>query len=159
MRPAASPALHLRRARAEDCGVLTELALGSKASNGYDEAFMAACMAELTVDAATLAAGETWLAEDGAGCVLGFFDLRVEAGRAEVEAFFVAPAAKRGGIGRRLWDRLEARAVALGAARITIDSDPEARPFYEAMGAVLVGDSPSASIPGRRLPRLEKRIS
>ena len=39
-----------------------------------------------------------------------------------------------------------------------IDSDPEARPFYEAMGAVLVGDSPSASIPGRRLPRLEKRI-
>ena len=156
--PCERPNLELRRARAEDCGPLTELALRSKASNGYDEAFMAACVAELTVDAGSLAAGEVWLAEDDAGQVLGFFDLRLEADLAEVEAFFIAPAAKRRGIGRSLWAHLEARALSLGAARITIDSDPEAQAFYEAMGALLVGESPSASIPGRKLPRLEKRI-
>ncbi len=152
------PNLELRRARAEDCGPLTELALRSKASNGYGEAFMAACVAELTVDAGSLAAGEVWLAEDDEGRVLGFFDLRIEADLAEAEAFFIAPAAKRRGIGRSLWAHLEARARSLGAGRITIDSDPEAQAFYEAMGALLVGESPSASIPGRKLPRLEKRI-
>ncbi len=148
----------LRRAAVDDCGPLTQLAIRSKASNGYDEAFMAACLAELTVDALSLAAGEVWLAEDEAGNLLGFFDLRSGGALAEVEAFFIEPGAKRRGIGRLLWDHLEARAKDLGAERLTIDSDPEALPFYEAMGAVLVGDSPSASIPGRKLPRLEKRI-
>ncbi len=157
--PASVPtSLKLRRADADDCGPLTQLALRSKASNGYDEAFMAACVEELTVDAEALAAGEVWLAETEAGEPLGFFDLRVDAKLADAEAFFIEPSAKRRGIGRLLWDRLEERARALGAERITIDSDPEARPFYEAMGAVVVGESPSASIPGRKLPRLEKRI-
>ncbi len=155
----APPSPKLRRAGVEDCAPLTRLALRSKASNGYDEAFMAACTAELTVDAATLAAGETWLAEDVVGRVLGFFDLRIEARLAEVEAFFIEPGAERRGIGRRLWDHLEGRAKALGAERITIDSDPEAQAFYEAMGADLAGDSPSASIPGRKLPRLEKILA
>ena len=148
----------LRRATAADCAPLTELALRSKASNGYDDAFMAACVAELTVDAETLAAGEVWLAEDGAGRPLGFFHLRIEGTLAEVEALFVEPEQKDQGVGRRLWSRFEERAKALGAERITIDSDPEAVPFYQAMGAILVGESPSASIPGRKLPRLEKRI-
>ena len=148
----------LRGATAADCSPLTELALRSKASNGYDDTFMAACVAELTVDSEVLAAGEVWLAEDGAGCPLGFFDLRIEGTLAEAEAFFVEPDLKGQGIGRRLWSHFEERARALGADRITIDSDPEALPFYQAMGAVLVGESPSASIPGRKLPRLEKRI-
>ena len=150
--------LRLRRASAADCSSLTELALRSKASNGYDEAFMAACVEELTVDADSLAAGEVWLVVDGGERLLGFFDLRVEGTLAEVEALFVEPDLKGHGIGRQLWARLEERAKALGADRITIDSDPDALPFYQAMGAVRVGESPSASIPGRKLPRLEKRI-
>ena len=153
-----SASLNLRRAAVGDCARLTRLALRSKASNGYDDAFMAACVAELTVDAPALAAGEVWLAEDQAGGLLGFFDLRIAERLAEVVAFFIEPGAKRRGVGRALWTHLEQRAKDLGAERITIDSDPEARPFYEAMGAVLVGESPSASIPGRKLPRLEKRI-
>ncbi len=150
--------LKLRRADVDDCGPLTQLALRSKASNGYDKAFMLACVAELSVDASSLAAGEIWVGEDEAGQVLGFFDLRVEAEFADVEAFFVEPDAKDRGIGRRLWTCLEERARALGAKRITIDSDPKALPFYQAMGAILIGDAPSASIRGRRLPRLEKRL-
>ena len=155
----APPSPKLRRAGVEDCGPLTRFAVRSKASNGYDDAFMAACTVELTVDAATLAAGETWLAEDVDKRVLGYFDLRIEARLAEVEAFFIEPDTKRRGIGRRLWACLEERALALGASRITIDSDPEAQPFYEAMGAVLVGESPSASVPDRKLPRLEKTLT
>ena len=45
----------LRRANPEDAAALTALAFRSKASNGYDRAFMEACRAELTYSAATMA--------------------------------------------------------------------------------------------------------
>jgi GNAT superfamily N-acetyltransferase len=89
--------------------------------------------------------------------ILGFFDMRLEDGVAEVYAMFVEPGAKRSGIGRLLWAKLEQEAARLGATAIGVDSDPEAVPFYLAMGTTVVGEAPSGSIPGRLLPRLEKR--
>ena len=43
-----------------------------------------------------------------------------------------------------------------GAARaIGLDADPHAVGFYEHMGAKVIGEAPSGSIPGRMLPRME----
>jgi hypothetical protein len=41
--------VEIRKARPDEAGELTELALRSKAHWGYDEAFMASCREELTV--------------------------------------------------------------------------------------------------------------
>ncbi|MDH3593306.1 MAG: GNAT family N-acetyltransferase [Rhodospirillales bacterium] len=150
--------LRLRPVRPEDAGALTALAIRSKRSNGYDDAFMAACRAELTF--VPNAPGQhAWLVEDGRGRILGLFDLRLEDGITEVYAMFVAPDARRSGIGRLLWTKLEQVAAGLGATAIGVDSDPEAEPFYLAMGAAIVGEAPSGSIPGRLLPRLVKRLA
>ncbi len=138
---------------------MTSLAFCSKASNGYDAAFMAACQAELTFNARSFARGETWLCADQAGRVLGFFDLRWEDETAEVTALFVEPECKGAGVGRALWEKLEARAAALGARRIGVDSDPAAVPFYLCMGMGPAGEAPSGSIPGRMLPRLIKVLT
>jgi GNAT superfamily N-acetyltransferase len=72
---------------------------------------------------------------------------------------FVEPAVKRAGVGRLLWVKLEREAARLGATAIGVNSDPEAVPFYLAMGAAVVGEAPSGSIPGRLLPRLEKSLA
>ncbi len=155
----ASAALNIRLARPAEAVAMTSLAFRSKASNGYDAAFMAACRAELTFDAARFAEGETWLCEDAAGRLLGFFDLRWEGETAEADALYVEPDAKGQGVGRLLWEKLEARAAALGATHIGVDSDPAAVPFYRRMGLEPAGESPSGSIPGRMLPRLVKPLS
>ncbi len=139
--------------------MVTSLAFRSKASNGYGAAFMAACRAELTFDAGSIARGETWLCEDAAGRVLGFFDLRLEDGTAEVYALFVEPDCKGAGVGRALWSMLAARAAALGAGRIGVDSDPAAVPFYMRMGMEPAGEALSGSIPGRMLPRPSKPLT
>ncbi len=149
----------IRPARPAEAATITSLAFRSKASNGYDEAFMAACRAELTFDAESFARGETWLCEDAGGRVLGFFDLRPEDGTAEVYALFVEPDCKGTGIGRALWNKLEARATALGATRIGADCDPVAVPFYLRMGLEPAGESPSGSNPGHMLPRLIKLLT
>jgi GNAT superfamily N-acetyltransferase len=136
----------IRDATATDCDRLSALAFASKAHWGYDEAFMEACRAELSVSVADLARASVRVAVGGD--ILGFHGV---AG-AELEWLFVAPHAMRSGVGTALFhDALEV-AQAKGVRELRIDADPNAGPFYERMGARRVGNVPSASIPGRVLP-------
>jgi GNAT superfamily N-acetyltransferase len=148
--------LRLRRAEPGDASAISALAFRSKASNGYDQTFMHACRAELSYTPETMRLGETWLAEGSDGRLLGFFDLRPRDGEGDVYAMFVEPACKRSGVGRALWRMLEECAAAQGMMAITLDSDPFAVSFYEAMGLRVVGEAPSGSIPGRMLPHMRK---
>ncbi len=145
----------VRPAKWHDFPALSSLAFRSKASNGYDAAFMEACRDELTYTAETLSAGETWLLELS-GKPVGFFDIRLETDKAEVHAMFVEPEVRGTGIGRRLWARLEQRARAMKAEALMLDADPFAVAFYEAMGCEVIGEAASGSIPGRMLPRMRK---
>ncbi|MFJ2031853.1 GNAT family N-acetyltransferase [Streptosporangium sp. NPDC087985] len=72
---------------------------------------------------------------------------------------FVEPDAIGQGVGRRLFEHATATAANLGFARLTIDADPNAEPFYLAMGATQIGATPSGSIPGRMLPLLAITIT
>ncbi len=161
-----------RLARAQDCAALTELSMRAKQSNGYGEEFMAACRAELTVTAAQLGCGEHWVIwPDDAGTAaasgtpkarapLAYGWLNWRAGQAdgEIESFFVEPSGQRSGLGRRLWRHLETRARRAGLQQLWLDADPNATGFYLSMGMRLAGQAPSASIAGRRLPRMHKRL-
>lgn len=137
----------LRRVNPEDAAALTALALRSKASNGYDAAFMEACREELTYSAATMAGGETWVAELG-GRLAGFIDVRLVDGAAEVFAMFVEPGLKRSGVGRALWQQLETSARHLGASTVMLDADPAAVAFYQAMGVPSLASGPPAPFVG-----------
>ena len=156
-----SQRLRIRRARPAEADALTALALRSKALWGYDDAFMALCRAELTVQPDAIERGQVWVAEAGE-VIVGLLQLVPEDrddGRAvEVRLFFVEPGAVRAGVGRALWHHAEAEAEIIGAARLTLDADPNAVAFYERMGMRVVGSSPSGSIPGRMLPRMAKAL-
>ena len=99
---------------------------------------------------------EFWKAIGQEGQLVGMVCLEPDGEDGEVGHFFVAPDAKRMGVGRMLWQHMEARAGALRVRRLHLDADPFAVPFYEAMGMRVVGEAPSGSIPGRMLPRMEK---
>ena len=141
----------MRAARPDEAAHLSALAMRSKAHWGYGDDFMAACRAELTVAASDIASVRVCESDGG---VAGFYCLRVAAGIAEVELLFVAPERIGHGHGRILWADLMERAERFGASEIRVTSDPRAEGFYRAMGCVPIGEEPSASIPGRSLPRL-----
>jgi GNAT superfamily N-acetyltransferase len=67
---------------------------------------------------------------------------------------FVEPQAIGQGIGRLLFERTIAAGRDRGFTQLTIDADPNAEPFYRAMGAVRIGTVPSGSIVGRVLPQM-----
>ena len=57
--------LHLRPARPDEAELLTELCLRSKAVWGYDDAFMRACRAELTLSPVDFATSSLQVAVEG----------------------------------------------------------------------------------------------
>lgn len=146
--------LLIRTARAEDHEELSSLALRSKGHWGYPAAFLEACRAELTYDASVCGSGSMWVAAVGETTV-GFSLLQDEPPIGELAALFVDPPAIGTGCGRRLLAHTLGVARERGFVRLVLDADPEAEPFYLHCGARRIGSSPSGSIPGRELPRLE----
>ena len=148
----------IRRAHVNDTEEMIALALRSKQSNGYDDAFMEACIGELEVNAEKLGEAEYWVAEDNGVCGMVALCPDAEGTSAEIGAFFIDPERKRHGIGRLLWKKTLARSKKLGIEKLSLDADPAAVPFYEALGFKIVREVPSGSIPGRCLPHMEMTL-
>lgn len=149
--------MRIRAALPEEAALLTDLAMRSKASWGYDDAFMAACREELTFTPEMMAAWTIWVAERD-GRIAGMVCLHMDGDRAELENFFVEPDAQGQGIGSALMQVFTDTARQRGATTIGLDADPNAEGIYHRLGFVTVGRSPSGSIPGRFLPRMEMAL-
>jgi GNAT superfamily N-acetyltransferase len=146
--------IELRDARQNELSNLSELCLRSKAVWGYDEAFLAACRAELTLHPDELLSTCLQVAERD-WTVVGVAQVSITGIDADLLKLFVEPTLLRSGVGRLLFKWACSRAQSLGATRMTIEADPAASPFYERMGARHAGSTPSRSIPGRVLPLME----
>lgn len=142
----------LRPARPEELSSLTELCLRSKAYWGYDQAFMAACVPELTLTKADLATRLVVLDEKGA--TLGLAQVWPADDDADLLKLFVDPACIGQGHGRTLMSWALDTAPASRAVRLLIEADPGAVPFYAKFGSRQIGTVPSDSIAGRVLPHL-----
>ena len=145
--------IRLRNALQDELSSLSGLCLRSKAHWGYDEAFMAACRAELTLHPDELRTTSLQVAERDAA-VAGLAQVKVTGADADLLKLFIEPALLGSGIGRLLFEWATAKARDLGATRMIIEADPGAAPFYERMGAHHAGFAASGSIPGRMLPRM-----
>ena len=116
----------------------------------------------LTLDPDAMAAGRAmagWRGEAPLGVAQISEPHEDERGRAmALDLLFIAPNAIGTGLGRRLYNWALDQARAAGAERLDILSDPNAAPFYTAMGAVLAEERPSKVVPGRTLPVLHHRL-
>jgi GNAT superfamily N-acetyltransferase len=154
--PDVDPAI--RRARPAEAGVLSALALRSKAHWGYGADFLAACRDDLTLSAEDIATSMVYVVDE-ADAPSGFYRLVVQdEGVAELDALFVEPAAMGQGIGGRLWRHAVATAAKLGCWELVWQSDPQAEGFYLAMGAQRAGESESTVMPERMLPLMRFRL-
>ena len=133
--------------------VASALCIRSKASWGYDEAFMAACKAELSLTEEDISTGLVMLAIEN-GDLAGVAQITQDGDETYLEKLFVEPDHMGKGVGRELFGWSHSTAARLGAAEMIVEADPGAVPFYLAMGCKQVGTAPSGSIPGRTLPRL-----
>jgi GNAT superfamily N-acetyltransferase len=146
----------VRLATHADAEALTALAMKSKASWGYSREFMEACRAELTITPDVIDSWRIWVAQRGKR-ICGMIALapKDEPHVAELEDFFVDPEFQAQGVGSLLMSTLLATCRSLCVRRLVLDADPFAETIYHRLGFKTVGTSPSRSIPGRMLPRME----
>lgn len=145
--------LVLRPARADERSQLSALCLRSKAHWGYDAAFMAACVDELTLSQAEFDRDPIVVGEDARG-LAGMAQISQDETGCFLDKMFIEPDRIGQGYGQKLFEWATQTARKLGAAEMMIDADPSAAGFYERMGCQPAGEVPSGSVAGRMLPRL-----
>jgi N-acetylglutamate synthase-like GNAT family acetyltransferase len=147
----------IRPARIEETSALLELCVRSKASWGYDEAFMVLVRIAFEGMQEQVAAANVWVATGADGAIAGVVALEPseQPRTLDLDKLFVEPRRIRTGVGRALLTHAIIEATRRGADRLTILADPYAVGFYERYGARLIGEAPSDAIPGRSLPLYE----
>ena len=139
--------IKIRRAAPWESERLSDLAVSSKQTWGYDDDFLASTRSDIVVAASDIHNHSCYVAEQD-GDIVGFYLIAGDS----LERLFVAPAWLRRGIGRALFEH----AADMPRTRaLRIVSDPHAAPFYQRMGAVRIGEQESPFIPGRKLPVYE----
>jgi GNAT superfamily N-acetyltransferase len=150
--------LAIRAARPDEVADLSALALRSKAHWGYDQAFIDACRPALTFTTDDVA-GRRLSVACRDGVVLGVVSVEGVPPEGEIGHLWVEPDAIGAGAGRALFTHAVDVAAGLGFERLLIGAEPFAEGFYRAMGARVVGEVPSGSIPGRVLPLMRIDIA
>ena len=152
-----------RNALPEEATIITQLTLDSKRFWGYPEEYMVVWNDDLTISPEYIEQNMVVVAEVD-NQIVGYVSIIEEepenihevdnykvSGGFFLDNLFILPSHMRQGIGERLYmiaiDWCKLRDV----KKLHVVSDPNAKDFYEKMGAVCLGQLPT-SIPGRYLP-------
>lgn len=149
--------LSIRAATSDDAPLLSDLALRSKGHWGYDDAFLEACRDELRVDLERLEREIVRVAEAD-GEIAGFASVDFNGESCELMTMFVEPGHIGTGVSSALLEDVANIARLRGFDRLRIESDPFAEDWYKRRGAILIGRTPSLSIPDRTLPLLDLHL-
>jgi GNAT superfamily N-acetyltransferase len=144
--------MKIREALLSEANELSELALRSKATWNYSEAFILACKEDLTITEEYIKNNFVYIFEND-NTKIGFFSfLRNDNA---LDFLYIHPRFKGKGYGKILWKFVIEQANELEIKSFTIDSDPNAKGYYLKMGAKLIGETPSTVYKERLLPLLQ----
>lgn len=142
----------------DECDALSALCLRSKAHWGYNAEFVEACRPYLRIEPHCVRAQHAFVALDHEDRIVGVCQIDPGNASGNLDLLFIEPDAIGTGAGRVLFQEAAQRLREAGVKTMTILSDPDARGFYEAMGAVFIADRPSDVFEGRNLPWQEMRL-
>lgn len=101
---------------------------------GYEPEFLDWEPESIAVTTEFLARSTTWVLEED-GRIAGYYALVGEPPEVALDKLFVEPDQIGTGRGKRLWRHAVDMAREMGATKLTLAADPNAAPFYRAMGA------------------------
>jgi N-acetylglutamate synthase-like GNAT family acetyltransferase len=140
---------------------LSDLALRSKATLGYDRNFLDACKQELTYSAEQIESSkwQFWIATSTLNVLKGFVALEfTNRDCVEINALFIAPDFMYQGVGTALFQKALEQIKLVQATQIMLYSDPNAVAFYQKMGFNIISKVASGSIKGRTIPLMQRSL-
>jgi len=149
---------HIRAARKHDVDELNRIACESEAYWGYDEKFMERFKEVYRITEDFICSNPTFILVEGSH-VIGFYALIETHEGTELEYFYIDPRFIGKGYGKKMLERLIDYCREAGVKSFSLVTSPQAKGFYERMGAVVVGEVESLLREGRRIPRLRYEIT
>lgn len=120
---------------------LREIAVEAKAHWGYDRTQVEKWALGGDFDPGSMRAREVYVAAEEDGAPVGWASLIARGEVGWLEDLWIDPPWIGRGVGRLLFEHVAGRARELGASRLEWEAEPNARGFYERMGATYVRDS------------------
>ena len=150
--------IQIRRARSDEAATLTEIAHAAKRHWGYPESWIKLWQLELTIAPEFIAGNDVFVAISD-GQIAGCCALVLTGSLAELEHMWIRPDYIGTGLGRLLFERVQAEASARQIPELELSADPNAEGFYKHMGAIQIGEI-AADIEGhaRVLPRMRIKL-
>lgn len=145
---------HIRIAEKNDVDVLNKIAYESEAYWGYDLEYMKRFEEIYRVTEDYIRVNPTFILFDG-NTVFGFYSLSVHDMETELELFYISPQYIGKGYGKKMWDHLISYCKKAGIESFLLVTSPQAKGFYEKMGAVVIDEVDSLLREGRKIPRLK----
>jgi GNAT superfamily N-acetyltransferase len=145
----AIPPREMRLATLADAAALHALTQRSTMHWGYPPEFLDWAPESIAVTPEFLAKATTWILWAG-GEPIGYYSLVMEDNGLHLDKLFVDSTYIGTGSGQRLWKHALATAREMGATTLSFGADPNAAPFYRAMGAEWVREF-KTDWPGWRL--------
>jgi GNAT superfamily N-acetyltransferase len=147
--------MQILRATSEYANDLTQISILAKSHWEYPQAWIQLWTPSLTLTAEYIDTHEVWMMVSE-GRPLAFYSFDENEEGFWLDNLWVSPAYMGQGIGRSLFQHALERCKTLGISTLKIEADPNARNFYERMGAHQVGEH-STEIQGepRILPVME----
>ncbi|MCA9834048.1 MAG: GNAT family N-acetyltransferase [Thermomicrobiales bacterium] len=149
--------IEIRAAHTREADELTAIAIRSKAHWGYADELLELWTDDLTVDPAQCDDQSIWLVTVD-GVIAGFGEIECHGETARLDDLWIDPPFMKMGLGRMLLEHLLGVADSHGCTRAEFEAEPHAVGFYEHMGARIVGEYVSTSVPGRVLPIMRIEI-
>ena len=143
----------IQKAIVEDADALTRVSHTAKAHWGYPQAWLKLWRSELTITTDYIAQHKVFKATVGEE-VIGFCALETHKDAFEIGHLYVIPDFLGKGVGKKLLNTA-LQEIDLPKATVRLVADPNAQPFYQRNGFVVVGQTESKP-KGRYLPVMEK---
>ena len=149
--------IKLKKAQIEDAEMLTKIAVDSEATWGFDDEFMNLFEILYDVTPDFISSQLVYELYDEDKCV-GFFGIVKEELISILEFFYISADFIRKGYGKIMWEKLVEVCKENQISLIEFVTSPEAMPFYQSRGAILMENVISMVMPKREIPKMRFEI-
>ena len=144
-------------AEEKDIDELNRIAYESEAYWGYDPEFMEKFKIIYRITEDYIRTNPTFVLAKG-NCIIGFYSLLINDEEIELEFFYILPRYIGKGYGKKMWEHLIGYCKEVGIKSFCFVTSPQAKGFYEKMGAVKIDEVESLIRKERKIPKLKFEI-
>lgn len=144
-------------AKKNDVDELNRIAYESEAYWGYDLEYMKRFEEMYRITENYILTNPTFVFLES-NLIIGFYSLLVHDKSPELELFYVKPEYIGKGYGKKMWNHLVYYCKSMGIKFFYLVTSPQAKGFYEKMGAVMIDEVDSLLREGRKIPRLKFEV-